>query len=167
MSGPQSTPVGPGGAPSGSDPQTVAALAILTQLVSSMAAKSNQGGTDMSDSIDTNIQSPTGQPPPPQGPASTTGAPIMPAQPSGATDGDIQAKAGKASRGGAGPTGVKGPMFPKFNAVSTAGPKPISPTGTGMQRSLLGKPPPAVANLGKPPPKGVQVPKPPKGKLPD
>lgn len=43
----------------------------------------------------------------------------------------------------------------------------MNPAGPGMQRSLLGKPPPGVANLGKPPPKGVQVPKPPKGKLPD
>ena len=75
MSGPQSTPVGPGGMQT--DPSTVAALALLTSLVSKMADQSNQGGQDMSDAVDNNLQSPTGQPPPPQGPPSTTGAPRL------------------------------------------------------------------------------------------
>ena len=163
MSGPQSSPVGPGGAQPQSDPQTVAALALLTSLVDKMAQQSNQGagGQDLSTAVDTNVQSPTGVPPPPQGPPSTAGAPIMPAAPPGA-GGPMGPPPGMKSQRGLPPPKFSGMSV---NSKSGGGPGIPSLESAGAARSLLGKPPQGVAALSKPQ-KPVSVPKP-KGQLPN
>ena len=158
MSGPHSPPVGPGGMQTGADPGTTAALALLTQIVSQMA-QSLGGGQDMDMAQDTNIQSPSGVPPPPQGPGAMAGAPIMPAQPPGPPKG--------AGIPGGVPKSIAGPKMMPPGQMKSAGagggsslPKAAGKVTVPRVNSYktLGKP-----DKGKP----ITPPKPKKGPQPD
>ena len=157
MSGPQSTPVGPGGMQTGgSDPGTTAALALLTSIVTKMA-QGQDGATDMDMAQDQNIQSPTGVQPPPTDP-SMTGAPIMPASPGGSPPPGLPPKV---------PKSIAGPKMMPPGMMKTAGagggsqlPKAAGRVTVPKVNSYktLGQP-----SKGKP----ITPPKPPKGPQPD